>query len=504
MIRQHVYRLTWLFIAVIAVFVSCSDTVETQQKAHDLFEQSKQFKKDKDVERQISTLIQTYQLLPQIDEPAFASQVCQALGNAYMYRDLYDESLHYNREAIAYALQEKPHGMQLSLAYSKLGRTFAEQREVDSAQVYFEKALNQAILLQDTTEIAVCYGEIGVVHRLRKDYAKALEFDKLELNIYLQHGDSDYIPQAYYGVGATYYYMGQLDSARMYFENSLHTNNIYTKHGAYKALYLISKKQGRLEDAIRYNDKFRDYADSVSLYNMTEAVAEIQAKYDNANLQIQRQHYYVMFLGTSLVIVILLLAGFFFVRWYVQRQRKYRDTLNRILAEVYRKTDAFIEEKKLEIEEVERIIGDLSYDDELERNHQQRRKESLRLEMERAKVEQELQKKREIELMNSEVMNMLKSHVDLGKVLNDKEWMTIEQTINNIYPDFVDKLSTINGMTEIKHHVCLLTKLHQRNTDIAVLVGRTPSAITRIKSRFVDDLGISSSDITFDDFIFSL
>ena len=119
-------------------------------------------------------------------------------------------------------------------------------------------------------------------------------------------------------------------------------------------------------------------------------------------------------------------------------------------------------------------------------------------------MEQALQKKREIELMNSEVMNMLKSHVDLGKVLNDKEWMTIEQTINNIYPDFVDKLSTINGMTEIKHHVCLLTKLHQRNTDIAVLVGRTPSAITRIKSRFVDDLGISSSDITFDDFIFSL
>lgn len=140
-------------IALLTMCTSCSNSIEPQQQAHNLFEQSKQYKKDKDVEQQISTLLQAYQLLPQFDEPAFASQVCQALGSVYMYRQLYDQSLNYDREAIAYALLEKPQGKRLSLAYSELGRTFAELNEVDSAFLYFEKALNQAKLLKDSFDI---------------------------------------------------------------------------------------------------------------------------------------------------------------------------------------------------------------------------------------------------------------------------------------------------------------------------------------------------------------
>ena len=299
------------------MLVGCNDSVEPLQQARNLFEQSKQYKKEKDVERQVTTLMQACQLLPQIDDPAFASQVCQALGSAYMYRDLYDESLHYNREAINYALQEEPHSKQLSLAFSQLGRTFVEMNVPDSAQVYFDKALNLALLFRDTTEIAVGYGQIGVVHRLLKDYAKALEFDKRELNIYLQHGDSSYIPQAYYGVGSTYYYMGQLDSAKACFEKALNTNNVYTIHGSYKALYLISKKQGKLEDAIRYNDKFRDYADSVNYYNRTEAVAEIQAKYDNERLQNQQKTLELQQSRTLLLMAFILVAALIIITAFI-------------------------------------------------------------------------------------------------------------------------------------------------------------------------------------------
>lgn len=150
-----------------------------------------------------------------------------------MYRDLYDESLHYNREAIAYALQEEPHSKQLSLAYSKLGRTFVEMNVPDSAKYYFELALSQAKMLNDTTEIGVGYGQLGVVSRLKNDFQKALDYEQQQLTIYKQHRDSDYIPQAYCGIGSTYYYMGQYDSAKVCFEKSLQTNNIYTKHGAY-------------------------------------------------------------------------------------------------------------------------------------------------------------------------------------------------------------------------------------------------------------------------------
>ena len=107
-----------------------------------------------------------------------------------MYRDLYDESLQYNREAIAYALQEEPHSKQLSLAYSKLGRTFIEMNVPDSAKYYFELALSQAKMLNDTIEIGVGYGQLGVVYQKQKDYAKSLEYAKLELDLHLQRGDT--------------------------------------------------------------------------------------------------------------------------------------------------------------------------------------------------------------------------------------------------------------------------------------------------------------------------
>jgi tetratricopeptide (TPR) repeat protein len=291
------------------MLVGCNDSVEPLQQAHDLYEQSKQYKKEKDVERQVTTLMQAYDLLPQINDPALASQICQALGSAYMYRDLYDESLHYNREAINYALQEEPHSKQLSLAFSQLGRTFVEMNVPDSAQVYFDKALNLALQLKDTTEIAVGYGQLGVVSRLKDDYYNSLAYKQKQLAIYKQHNDSNYIPQAYYGIGSTYYSMGQLDSAKVCFEEALNTNNVYTIHGAYKALYLISKKQGKLEDAIRYNDKFRDYADSVNYYNRTEAVAEIQAKYDNERLQNQQKTLELQQSRTLLLMAFILVAA---------------------------------------------------------------------------------------------------------------------------------------------------------------------------------------------------
>ena len=156
------------------------------------------------------------------------------------------------------------------------------------------------------------------------------------------------------------------------------------------------------------------------------------------------------------------------------------------------------------MEDVERILGDLSFDNELERSHQEHRRKSLRLEMERVKAEQELQRQREIEIMNSDVQDLLSTQVVLGNVLRSEDWTKLEQTINSIHPDFIKKLNTISGMTDIKHKVCLLTKLHQRNIDIATLVGRTPSAITRLKTRLIQDMGITDPNITFDELIRSL
>ena len=479
--RYHPYYIVCFAIAFIAMCLGCSDFIDPQQQAHDLFEQSKQYKKEKDVEKQMTALIQAYQLLPQFDEPAFASQVCQALGNAYMYRGLYDESLHYNREAIAYALQEEPHGKQLSLAYSKLGRTFAEQREVDSAQVYFEKALNQAKLLQDTTEIAVCYGEIGVVHRLRKDYAKALEYDKLELDTYLQHRDSDYIPQTYYGIGSTYYYMRQLDSAKVYFEKSLNTDNIYTKHGAYKALYLISRNQGKLEDAIRYNDIFRDYADSVSYYNRTEAVAEIQAKYDNEKLLNQQATLKLKNLRLTLFLTFSILAIAVIVM---------------VGSRVYKYSQRKLAESKLKLQESERIIN-LNQQEINRMTHEIAEADNIFNE----KANLIIMQNSLLQRQNENLMDYFSNNVPLLKTLKEhpkaiKDWKPIYELTDALQMNFYTRLK--NGIPEMPEralNICCLIRLGFTTKQIATIVGIEAESLTKRKGRIRDEIMNNHPDL---------
>ena len=479
--HYHPYYIICFTIAFIAMCVGCRDVVEPQQQAHDLFEQSKQYKKDKDIEQQFSTLMQAYQLLPQFHEPAFASQVCQTLGNAYMYRALYDESLHYNREAIAYALQEEPHGKQLSLAYSKLGRTFAGMNVPDSAKYYFELALSQAKMLNDTTEIGVGYGQLGVVSRLKNDFQKALDYEQQQLTIYKQHRDSDYIPQAYYGIGSTYYYMGQYDSAKVCFEKSLQTNNIYTKHGAYKALYLIYRNQGKLEDAIRYNDKFRDYADSVSIHNRTEAVAEIQAKYDNEKLLNQQAELKLRNLRLTLFLTFSILAIVMIVM---------------VGSRIYKYTQHKLTESRLKLQESERIIN--LYQQEINR-----------MTHEIAEADNNFNEKANLIIMqnsllqrqNENLMDYFSNNVPLLKTLKEhpkaiKDWKPIYELTDALQMNFYTRLK--NGIPEMPEgalNICCLIRLGFTTKQIATIVGIEAESLTKRKGRIRDEIMNNHPDL---------
>lgn len=478
--KLHSYIVCFSLV-LIAVCASCSDSIEPQQQAHELFEQSKQYKKEKDVEKQMAALIQAYQLLPQFDEPAFASQVCQALGNAYMYRDLYDESLHYNREAIAYALQEEPHSKQLSLAYSELGRTFVEMNLPDSAKYYFELALSQAKVLNDTTEIGVGYGQLGVVYQKQKDYAQSLEFARLELKTYILHEDSFYIPQAYYGIGATYYYMGQLDSAKVYFENSLNTDNIYTKHGAYKALYLISKKQGKLEDAIRYNDKFRDYADSVSIHNRTEAVAEIQAKYDNEKLLNQQAKLELNNLRLTLFLTFCILAIVIIVM---------------VGSRIYRYTRRKLAESRLKLQESERIIN--LNQQEINRMTREITEADINF---NEKANLIMAQNGLLQRQNKNLMDYFSSNVPLLKTLKEhpkaiKDWKPIYELTDALQMNFYTRLKNeIPEMPEGALNICCLIRLGFTTKQIATIVGIEAESLTKRKGRIRDEIMSNHPDL---------
>ena len=476
------------------------------------------------------------------------------LGEAYFYagstyRDLGDapRALDYYQKALD-AMPGNENLKVKSKVYAQMGDLFRKQYLYNQAIESFQQSYKCDIIRKDTLGMIYNLRDIGFAYRgldkpdstlvlLNEAHKLALMINNQQMDnritsqmasLYIRLGDLEkakaYIRpsldhpvknnlSSIYSIAADIYYLlNQFDSTAYYCHELLKLGNLYAKSDAYERLAHIALNRNNPSKALAYIDMNLVLQDSISRITATESVAQMNALYnyqlrerENANLQIQRQRYYILFLGASLIVVILIIIGSYWVRWYLRRQRKYREALNRILAEVYQKTDAYIAEKKLELEDAERILGDLSFDNELERKHQERRKESLRLEMERAKSEQELQRERDLEIMHSDIQDMLNNHVSLRSNMKTEDWVLVEQTIEHAFPGFKEKLKKINGMTEIKYQVCLLTKLHLRNSDIATLVNRSPSAITRIKERFVKDLGIENTgDINFDSFIGSL
>ena len=436
------------------------------------------------------------------------SKVYAQMGNLYTKQKLYRQAIESFQQSYKCDIIRKD---TLGMIYNlrDIGFALRGVDKPDSTIILLKKAHELALLINNqvmddriTSQMASLYIRLG-------EYEKAKKF----IQPSLIRPNRNNLSSVFTIAGDIYYKLGQIDSAAYYYQYLMNVGTIYAKRDAYYNLSHIAQNNWKdINKSLYYIDQYKHLQDSISRITATESIAQMSSLYnyqlrerENAKLQILRQSYYILFLGASFIVVVLLSIGFFFVRWYINRRKQYRETLNHILAEVYRKTDAYIEEKKLEIEEVERILGDLSYDNVLERNHQEHRRESLRLEMERAKEEQEMQKQRNIEIMHSEIQVILKSHVNNGSNMKTEDWSLVEQTLEHTFPGYTERLKELSGMTEIKYKVCLLTKLQQRNSDIAVLVNRTPSAITRLKERFLNDLGIAdTSNISFDSFISSL
>ena len=227
-------------------------------------------------------------LVESVDDPLFASLICQTLGRVYREQHIYDKAFELFREAVSYVTQV-PRRDDWSHAYSELGRTVAECEQLDSARYYFECSLENAELLQDLKTQAMAIGELGVVYRFKGDYGKALELTKKKLAIAELIGIDESILTAKYSLGGIFYYMGMQDSAKNYFQESLSSSNIYTKRGAYKILYILSRKHGKNEEAIDYNEQYCHYNDSINNIDRTRAIAEAQEKYDNEKLENEKK-----------------------------------------------------------------------------------------------------------------------------------------------------------------------------------------------------------------------
>lgn len=477
-------------------------------------------------------------LIGSFDEPLFASLICQTLGRVYREQKVYDLAFEQFREAIYYVTQV-PRRDDWSHAYSELGRTFAERKRLDSARYYFERSLENAELINDLKAQAMAIGELGVVYFNEGDYKRALEYQKEELALKSQSGDSINFSSATFGIAVILYRMGELDSAEVYFKESLNTSNIERIQTTNLALYFISRRKHNHEEAFKYIDQYRFFTDSINSVNRTQAIAEAQEKYDNEKLEnekktllLEKERLRKLILRGWIVMIFfigLLAFGYQRKLWLKERRlRKSEEHIHEYLSKVHENEEIIQTNKILmksileDFDDKIRLIDDLrnniqilqsekkEYQDNIEINIKNLQKETERLESENREYQCEIDRysqstvkneARAIELEKQSnqnlflkewvtlLINYINNHVDLFKMLRENprqtiDWTLLFESLDMVHNAFYSRLKKeFPFLNETDLQVCGLIKIGLTTSQISDIICISSSSVTKKKYR---------------------
>lgn len=454
------------------------------------------------------------------------------LGMVYAYRSLNEECLFAFQKAYELAkLSKDNYIIAFSLIY--LGRIYGVLEQWEQSIEFYKQAIIASESIKDKHDrsLGSALGELGEIY---------YQIDKpQEALIYLKRAETEKrkngrdLAQTYLALGKNYSEIEQYDSAYLYLNQALITENIYTKQESYYCLYSLCRNRKKYEKAIINNEKYLQYRDSVEQLNRTNAIVEVQAKYDHQKLENEKLALELdksRLLRSSLVALsVLLLVIALLIYIYQRRILKKERTIQKDKALLLQYTRQLNENEQLIKRNQERIVelsGEIAAYTELEESmkeqtaemehlHTQNRELLIannRLQRNIAQYSVLLQQKdgelEDFARLSTENVRLQKRETFLCERLIDgnaqlkalrlspkylktqQEREAIVQAVNILYEDFTVRLSKqYPALTEEDLLFCCLVKLHLNNGTIATLFAISPASVTKRKQRIKERMG---------------
>ena len=366
------------------------------------------------------------------------------IGTQFYYQDLFENALKSYKQADLWArLVSDTLGMIFN------NRDIAEQfkylNQNDSSLFYYQKAHYYAYAINDQKRIAEISSQIGSLYKQKGMYSQARAY----MQPAIDHFDSLNISSTYSILAELHIKTNQLDSAKFYLSELLSHGNLYGKRYAYKELSKMAMNSGSIHEAWSYLKLFEMTDDSIRARDNAETIARMHAAYNyqkhereaqQLKAKNDRMRVYLLLLSSA-VVVMLLLAGLVAVR------RRYKRQL---------------------------VQSNMGKTDLLRYSYEQ-------------KTEQQKLSERE-QVAGSTIYAAIQSH--LGKAgdvpLSDDEWEQLHQTVNAVYPNFREKLTSLTPMNNFEYQVCLLLKIGVKPSDIASLTAHSRESVTSSRRRLYE------------------
>ena len=442
--------------------------------------------------------------------------IMSSLTDLYLFRNLADYALDACTKAYNYAIKDSNKRYQMS-ALKFLARCYCIRHEFPKAIDTYNKCSSISLELgqkdeyyyQIQTEISLVYSNSG----------------NLEKSLVL----SKSLPVDYQStvlIGKNYYYLNEHDSAYIYLQKSLDTDNIYTKALIYELLYKIS-------DSPKYRKYLKTYCDSLLFYNDSiialdkgKEIIAYKEKYDHQKLITEQQRLKLekadvqrmLFIITICLIVVIAVVAYLYQKRLVRKEttiRKQSEQLQDYMLQLHEYETRLMQNNRYMEELQEQIAGQEVNSEDIESYREQidslqsensRLSENINtLQQHIAEYTSKLDKARrdteKFRSISEENLNlkqrerMLADYVvdndrlvkelrEKSRVLDDMEWGTLEQMCESTYGNFVSRMQSIcPTLTKQELHLCILIKLRFSNTQMSEIFGVSVSSVSQKKFR---------------------
>lgn len=385
------------------------------------------------------------------------------LASCYYYQDLYEHSMERYQTAyhIATRLGDKS---SLFFPLRAIGGIHASLNQTDSALFYYQKSLGVAQENGDSLYSATVLSDIAQYYNILEMYGRANEYISKAIAI-------NPSPIYYYVKGDILSKCNQLDSARYYLEKSLDIDNLYTYVSSNYALYNLEKNRGHYANAVKYADEYIIYYDSIQHQRQR---AEVTKLMDDHALESHkkeigaRQQRFMLYLIIGILLMLTIYGCLFFL---VDRKKKQK--LIGLQQELMRNRSRLIRlHNKLATSTTEIEIE--RQEKELTQQKLRNRQKDLCMRLFEStssyKIIQEfLSAKRQ------------KKH---PKELTDRERLKMQQSITDIYADFIQhQHQSFPQLSQADLYCCVLAYMGFSNSLIGYVMGADPNVITQRRYR---------------------
>lgn len=451
--------------------------------------------------------------------------IMSSLGTLYLYRRLADYALEACTKAYDYAVKDSSKRYQMtSLQY--LARCYCISDKLPEAIDIYQKCSDLALEIgyRNNEYYYDVQSEIALVYTNSLQYEKSLEILKTFPKIY----------QHYSLIGINYLMLNQYDSAYLYLNKALNTDNVYAKKTIYSSLYELADTPQYRKYLKTYCDSLLFYTDSVMSLDKGKEIIAYKEKYDHQKLITEQQRLKLekadaqrmMFIITICLIVVIAVVAYLYQKRLVRKEttiRKQSEQLQDYMLQLHEyetqlmQNNRYMEELKTQLaaheddadghreeqEQMERLEAENSRLQTTIQSLQQRigeyssRLSNAREDMEQLRnlSEEALKLKEREHRLTDRLVDSHPLMAELQKkcrTLSEAEWQELVQLCNDTWDGFTTRLQArYPQLTEQELRLCLLIRLRFSNVQLATIFAVSPASISQKKFRLKKHLSES-------------